>query len=102
MCKDMKSDTGTRTFEFAVTLSAPSPTPVTVHYRTTGAFFAPSVRATGRTTKRSPTPRWTFAAYDTRKIVTVTVKGDTKVERNVVLAGALLRGRSHCGQPRGR
>ncbi len=78
-----EGDSGTRAFEFVVTLSAPSPTPVTVHYRTTGAFFAASARATaGEDHEEIADATLTFAAYETRKIVTVTVKGDTKVERN--------------------
>ena len=77
-----EGDSGTRTFEFVVALSAPSPAPVTVHYRTRGSTFDSGLRATpGQDYEAIADQTLTFAAFETRKTVAVAVKGDTMAER---------------------
>jgi chitinase len=82
----VEGNAGTRTLAFVVTLSAASATPVTVTYATANgtALAGADYAALGGSL--------TFAAGETRKVVRVTVNGDTAVEADetlrLVLSGA--------------
>jgi len=67
---------GTTLFVFTVTLSAPSATPVTVHYSTANGT------ATAGTDYEAASGTLTFAPGETTKTITIKVKGDSKREAN--------------------
>lgn len=71
-----EGNAGTRAISFVVTLSAASATPVSV------GFATESGSATAGTDFAAQSGRVTFAAGETRKVVTVAVRGDTAIEPN--------------------
>ena len=74
-----EGDTGTRTLNVPVSLSASSPLPVTAHWTTANyTAAAPSDYAASSGTV-------TFAPGETTKTVPITVKGDTAIEPNEAL-----------------
>jgi hypothetical protein len=75
--RQAEGQSGTTPFTFLVTLSRPSVTPVVVRYTITDG-----TATAGSDYKALPGPPLVFAVGETRKMIVVTVKGDTTKEPN--------------------
>ena len=88
-----EGDSGEVDLVFTVTLSASSTSPLTLDYTDAGTGTANS----GTDYTAVPAGRLTFAAGETRKTVTVKVKGDTLSEGNETVVLILISGASGTG-----